>query len=295
MDYTKEIEEARKHGVDMSWLQQAQAQTPAPAVSATGGVERVSPGAQQLMEAIRQAQARSPVYMPFAAGTPTQQRRQADESSRQFEVGHEYGRDRDVIADERYRQEWDYKVRQDAIANAARASGGASDRTLTERTRTALSEAMLGVDDAIQNNPAMTLNQLIDNINKQQAELTYEGVDPQALRDFAMQKYYQHHYSQALQATQGGPRWDYGQDTRSMPWLEEQYGPSAYTKPPARQGGITRADAERYAADSGNKYTAEQIMDFEKRGMLEYILKGIYGKDYGGSGGEEEAVKRLSP
>jgi len=84
-DTDRIIEDARKRGVDMSWLK-------AP-VQATGGVERLSPGASQLMDAVRQAQAQSPTYMPFPAGTPTQQRRQEYEGARQFDVGHEFQRE----------------------------------------------------------------------------------------------------------------------------------------------------------------------------------------------------------
>lgn len=116
------IERAKAGGVDMSWLK-------APQVQATGGVGRISPGASQLMDAVRQAQAATPVYMPFPGGTPTQRRREADESSRQFDVGQEFSREqwdwqkgfqeRQFAADQAYRNA------QLALSRAARMGGGA--------------------------------------------------------------------------------------------------------------------------------------------------------------------------
>jgi len=86
LDRKKVIEEAAKKGIDMSWLEQA----PRGEVSdAEINRPSLSPAAGQLMEAVRQQQARTPIYQPFEPGTPTQQRLQAEEQARQFEAQQE--------------------------------------------------------------------------------------------------------------------------------------------------------------------------------------------------------------
>ncbi|MGI6130186.1 MAG: hypothetical protein ACOYEO_08900, partial [bacterium] len=115
------IERARAKGVDMSWLQ------PQAAQATVGGVERLSPGAAQLMEAVRQAQAATPVYMPFPGGTPTQRRREAEEAKRQFEIGQEFSREKfdweKDLAERQFAADQAYRDAQLALSRL-RASGG---------------------------------------------------------------------------------------------------------------------------------------------------------------------------
>jgi len=109
MDRQKYIEEGKKKGLDMSWLEQGTQ------VASPQGVANLSPGAQQLMDAVSRAQANTPVNIPFAPGTPTL-------AGKQFE----YGKERDLIADQRYQQQWDYQKQQDAIRNSLSRAGGST-------------------------------------------------------------------------------------------------------------------------------------------------------------------------
>lgn len=128
MDTRKVIEEAKKHGVDMSWLQQPQQ----PQGQGLGGLLQSLVGskakpqtamADNMFNIIRQQAPQ--ISSPVPIGTPTQ-------ASKQYQEGMGYTRERDEIADQRYAQEWEYKKQQDAIANqlaSMRASGsGASPR-----------------------------------------------------------------------------------------------------------------------------------------------------------------------
>ena len=180
----------------------------------------MNPNAIAMINAIGQHQQANPFTLPVAPGTKMRwqindeeaQRAQAAIEALQQEQ-FSYGRDRDIIADERYQQEWDYKVRQDAIANALRA-----------KKADPFSEAMYSVDWAIESNPQMSLHELHQQIagNRQLIE---DKVDTAKLLDYVNQKYYSFHYNKALEAVRGGPKWDYGQDLRKL-----GYDPSTYTK-----------------------------------------------------------------
>jgi len=275
------IERAKAGGVDMSWLK-------APQVQATGGVGRISPGASQLMDAVRQAQAATPAYMPFPGGTPTQRRREADEATRQFEVGQEFSREQ---------FDWQKQMQQAQLAlqrAAAARTGGAGSvgtttpggpagvipggsyrtGTLTERDRIYQSEAGQGLINTIRTNPQLTLSEIRANIQTRKPELLHEGIDPEMFLDFADEQYYLYHFLEA--ASRVGKEvepWQYGKDIRSMPWLEEQYHPKS--KLPAGEQTISRQDAEWYARQSGGRYTVEDIMTAARTGQLGKIMDDI--------------------
>lgn len=104
------IDKLKQSGVTM-----LPAATQQPQVQATGGVERLSPVAQQLLDAVRATQAATPVYMPFPGGTPTQRKTEAEEGKRQFDVTQDY-RERTFDFDK------DFKERQFAADEAYRAA-----------------------------------------------------------------------------------------------------------------------------------------------------------------------------
>ncbi len=143
IDREKVIAEAAKKGIDMSWLERA----PRGEVSGAA-INRpsLSPQADQLMASVREQQARTPVFQPFAPGTPTQARREADErakqfgisheeSVRQFEMGHVLSEEKLALQQQQQRDLQDYRNAQlelqraaDAAQKAAEAAGvGAYD------------------------------------------------------------------------------------------------------------------------------------------------------------------------
>ena len=114
----------------------AATQQPQAQIQATGGVQRLSPAAQQLLDAVRAAQSSTPVYMPFAAGTPTQRRREADESTRQFGIAQDM-REREFAADEAYRAAQvdldNRKLALGAQGGSSGSSGGNTPTTINQR------------------------------------------------------------------------------------------------------------------------------------------------------------------
>lgn len=236
---------------------------------------------QGLVEAIRKQREQRPVTIPFAPGTPTEQRRQ-------FDVGQEFSREQ---------FDWQKQMQQAQLAlqrAAAARTGGAGSvgtttpggpagvipggsyrtGTLTERDRIYQSEAGQGLINTIRTNPQLTLSEIRANIQTRKPELLHEGIEPEMFLDFADEQYYLYHFLEA--ASRVGKEvepWQYGKDIRSMPWLEEQYHPKS--KLPAGEQTISRQDAEWYARQSGGRYTVEDIMTAARTGQLGKIMDDI--------------------
>lgn len=107
------VNKAKERGIDMSWL--AKRNTPLatpqmPQVTPVGaGVASLSPGAGRMLSAVGQYQANTPVYMPFAAGTPTLAAKNAEEAKRQA-----------AAAEQMAAEQFAYQKEQDKIANSLR-------------------------------------------------------------------------------------------------------------------------------------------------------------------------------
>ena len=167
MDIKKAIEEAKKHGVDMSWLGSGQGVTQAKTTSAAQqgqgqlqSMPTMTPQASKMLEAIMQHQKANPVSLNTPAGTPTQARTQ-------YVEGMEYNKERDAISDERYDKEWAYQKQQDAIANqlarmrasGGGGSGGAQPANLQEIVRTLIEkgEPLKNIEEALMYEPGYSL------------------------------------------------------------------------------------------------------------------------------------------
>jgi len=107
------VNKAKERGIDMSWLAKRNtplATPPMPRVSPVGaGVASLSPGAGRMLSAVGQYQANTPVYMPFAAGTPTLAAKNAEEAKRQA-----------AAAEQMAAEQFAYQKEQDKIANSLR-------------------------------------------------------------------------------------------------------------------------------------------------------------------------------
>ncbi len=199
------IERAKAGGVDMSWLK-------APQVQATGGVGRISPGASQLMDAVRQAQAVTPVYMPFPGGTPTQRRREADESTRQVDVGQKFSREqwdwqkgfqeRQFAADQAYRNA---QLALSRAAASAGAGGGAAGLTgmfntlgtQTERQQAAAANYQRIVQNAIAGGESLEV--IAKDIVDASPEMQADGINPADMLRFAVGHFGQQYGTQQYQ------------------------------------------------------------------------------------------------
>lgn len=189
------IEQAKKRGIDVSWAEGMLAP-----VRATGGVERLSPSAQQLMDAVRQAQARTPVYIPFPEGTPTQQRRQAEEQKRQFDIEQAF-REKQFAADKAYRQA------QLELQKAAKQATDVQNQQLlglfnqlstqTERQNAATANYQRIVQNAIAGGES--LENIAKDIIDASPEMQADGVNPADILRFAVGHFEQQYGSQRWQ------------------------------------------------------------------------------------------------
>lgn len=80
--------------------------------------------AGQTIEQMRQEQAARPAVPTMSGKRLMEDLRKQQEAEKRDQEKWMYGLERDKISDERYEKEWSHKIMQDAIANAARASGG---------------------------------------------------------------------------------------------------------------------------------------------------------------------------
>ena len=240
------LEKLKQAGINVEGIPQ----TPvAPQVQATGGIERLSPGASQLLESVRQMQAASPVHIPFAAGTPTQRRREADTSAEQWQTGHGFDREmfdwekdlkeRQFAADEGYRQQQLAlsKMRASAGGGSAGGTGGAGGlggyaprtATLTERDRIPYSAAGVRMIEDIRNNPDINLGQwkaTIQGDSQIRGALMEQGIDINDFLSFIDEQYTLYHLQEAMgRVGQPVTPWDYGQDLQKRQDLIKQYNP----------------------------------------------------------------------
>lgn len=105
---------------------------------------RNTPGAS-LMQAVLQYQRNNPITIPYAPGTPTQRRVEAEEAARQYEQNLLYQKERDALMDERWREQFEYQKQQDAIANALRRAAlrsGGGGTTQQQRLSTIMQDAV---------------------------------------------------------------------------------------------------------------------------------------------------------
>ncbi len=232
-----------------------------------------------MLQAILDYQNASPFVLPYAPGTPTQRRIEAEEAARQFDISQDLAE-----------REFAYKQQQNAIANAL-AWARLNAQTIPKVNE--LEEALYSVDFAIENNPSKTLSEIINSINAQSRNLIAHGVDPEQVKQYAMEKYYNYHYNRAVDAVRSGTTWDYGKDIADMPWLTDKYNPFKYLEQqgPTKQDVITMEEAQKFAADSTRsdskqRFTAEQIINLANKGLLEWVLKEIYGDPLKALGGE---------
>lgn len=263
----KMIEGGKKHGVDMSWLRApAAGGTQAPGLGAVG---RLSPGAADLLQSVRQTQTQTPAYIPFPGGTPTQARRQADEASRQFEVGHEFDREqfdwrrgtdeRDFEANEAYRQA-QLALQQLQVAGGGGAAGGAGatgvagprDATLTERDRIPASAAGKRMIEDIRSNPDISLGQWISAVRGEpeiRSALIEEGIDVNEFISFIEEQYTLYHLLEAMSRVgQNVQPWDYGQDLRQRQDLIKKYNP---WQKPAAEPAAPEGEAQQWWGSMG--------------------------------------------
>lgn len=286
------LEEARRKGIDVSWAE-GMRPTPGQWSPAPGGTQvafpatrdvpmpGIMPETQAMLQAITAQQQASPLHIPFAPGTPTQRRREADIGAEQWGRQFDWGRDvweqeferaqRWREEDIAYQQERDRIADQLARARAATPAAGAAvpglrTATLTERDRIPLSEAGRQLIRDIQENPHMTLTQFRTNAISQAPELMQEGITLDDFLDFINQQYFIHHYTQALEALYDPSKhWPYGQDLagQKMAWFHDMYGPGV--KPPAtKEEKITAIDeTEKYVLD-----------EFGKQGLEHYRKTG---------------------
>jgi hypothetical protein len=266
------IERARAKGVDMSWLQ------PQAAQATVGGVGRLSPGAAQLMDAVRQAQAATPVYIPFPGGTPTQRRREAEEAKRQFDAGQEFSREKfdweKDLTERQFAADQAYRDAQLALSRLRASGGGGGGGGAGYDTETpwgaidVLISAGAGINDVMEyvNHPA--------NI----ASYKKHGVTLDQVSEYAQNRY-KNMWQNIMEVStppKGASPADISRGFRQL----ESYAPRMTTG--QWQTGETprfsEADYQMFADATGK--TVEEIKKMDELGWLEDFMKKFYGYQY---------------
>jgi len=157
----REIEEAAAHGIDMSWLQDADPR------QVFGVQQQQAPMADPtwMFQGVQQAQAETPVYAPFEPGTPTGAGLELEENIRQFDKSHDValqqiGLDkrraalaerefeaqrklaRDQLALEQSRLAWDKEYGRGRLALSAQDAQAGMDILGEESMETAVGQSM---------------------------------------------------------------------------------------------------------------------------------------------------------
>ncbi len=315
-DVNRMVEDARKAGVDMSWLLGAytRGMRPASQVPAPGGITE---GAADLFTAAGEVQAAArDMYHPRPPGTPTFAALEAERAAEQWEKQWDYGLERQAIEDEWRQKEWDYGVKRDQIADqmaraslAARTTGtgtapgaapgaapggmpfGFGDPWFHTGGTGGEREAMgLGtIADLVDEDIAMgtSFSQVIANIDDLTPFIIYQGVDPAAVLKYAVDRYGQV-YDKIIADVPSPAR---EQDLYSRSWQQQRY--NEYLKQRdsvlERLGVfeepelITREEAEYYAGLNTAKVhgiTADDIMEAGRVSpqALDYMIKRAMGR-----------------
>lgn len=79
------------------------------------GKFHLSPETENIFGRVQEMQRSNPVYIPFAPGTPTMERRQFDESNRRFDTEFNYQQARDQTKDQQWKQQFDEDVRRHGL------------------------------------------------------------------------------------------------------------------------------------------------------------------------------------
>jgi len=268
------IEQAKKNkGIDMSWLKPTQSPTQAQ-VQATGGIERISPGASQLMDAVRQAQAQTPVYMPFPGGTPTQQRRQAEEASRQFDIGQEFSREQfdweKDLTERQFAADQAYKNAQLTLSRLGASGGGSS-------TETGYDTPWGAIDTLIAAGASM--DDIMEYVNHPANFVSYKkyGVGVDDVRDYARNKY-EKLWQHVPSVSAPPPGASYADFARGLRQAEEASRRIEQVGAWDREGKFTEADYQRFAEETNRP--VEEIRRMDEMGWLEDFMKKFYGQQY---------------
>lgn len=272
------IEQAKKNkGIDMSWLKPTQSPTQAQ-VQATGGIERISPGASQLMEAVRQAQAATPVYMPFPGGTPTQRRREAEEAKRQFEIGQEFSREKfdweKDLAERQFAADQAYRDAQLALSRLRASGGGGGGGGAGYDTETPWG----AIDTLI--SAGAGINDVMEYVNHPANFASYKkhGVTLDQMSEYAQNRY-KNMWQNVMEVStppKGAAPADISRGFRQL----ESYAPRMTTG--QWQTGETPRFSEadyRMFADATGK-SVEEIKKMDELGWLEDFMKKFYGQQY---------------
>ena len=168
-DTERIIEDAKKAGVDMSWLREAKkrrVQSP----------EGMSSGAGTLLEALRTDRANRPTYQPRPPGTPTLQYKQHKEGVRQFD---------EDIALRREKMEADEEYRRETLARdmATAEMGGIGDFNMPQRTTAQEIDALISQGASMDDIEAYVFHP--DNIEE------FKGIEDRLL-DYAERQYGTH-------------------------------------------------------------------------------------------------------
>ncbi len=295
-DVKKSIEEAKKAGVDMSWLEEAEQRHVSPEH------EGVPSQSAALLSAVRQQTGTArKMYQPRMPGTPTEAKRQYDVGIEQQELGRDWEREQWDWETQLAREQWDwekqmkeeqwawdqkwqqkeYDQKQSAInassASSASSLPGGRDATLTERDRLYYSQAGRDLIRDIEENPSMPLEQFRVNALNQRPLLIEDGIELNEFLDFINEQYYLYHYGQAYQAVRDPDMsWPHGQDLRQHTWMYDEYYPSV-KKPDRDRTQISPEDAQWYAERSMGRYTVEEIMRAAETDQLDFVLRDILG------------------
>lgn len=278
------IERARAKGVDMSWLQ------PQAAQATVGGVERLSPGAAQLMEAVRQAQAATPVYMPFPGGTPTQRRREAEEAKRQFEIGQEFSREKfdweKDLAERQFAADQAYRDAQLALSRLRASGGGGGGGGAGYDTETPWG----AIDTLI--SAGAGINDVMEYVNHPANFASYKkhGVTLDQMSEYAQNRYKDmwQNIMEVSTPPKGAAPADIARGFRQL----ESYAPRMTGQ---WQTGETPRFSEadyRMFADATGK-TVGEIKKMDELGWLEDFMKKFYGQQYKWEESTETELERI--
>lgn len=312
---------------DMSWLieasrkaQEKRQQFASPSISQhiptgfTGLGEQRQPAfkmplsprekAGQIIEQMRQEQAQRPVVPTLSAKRLMEDIRSQQEAEKLAREQWAYQLERDKLADERYEREWQYKVAQDAIANAARSRGANAlglglYNTLgsqKERIDAATGHYQRIVQEAIAGGESLKniANDIVDAV----PEMTYDGVNPADILRFAIAQFGQQYESQRWQPgmttdIKWFQNYKWYLDNKDKLWkqadaLERQFKPEA---PATGAEALTAAERQRIAEILGIPVTDVDLYIRTNPALISQLL----GKQYGSDSDELQDIMNYRP
>lgn len=312
---------------DMSWLieasrkaQEKRQQFASPSISQhiptgfTGLGEQRQPAfkmplsprekAGQIIEQMRQEQAQRPVVPTLSAKRLMEDIRSQQEAEKLAREQWAYQLERDKLADERYEREWQYKVAQDAIANAAKAraaGGGAATAGLTGLFNTlGQAAATANYQRIVQNAIAggESLETIAKDIIDAYPEMVYDNVNPADILRFAIAQFGQQYESQRWQPgmttdIKWFQNYKWYLDNKDKLWkqadaLERQFKPEA---PATGAEALTAAERQRIAEILGIPVTDVDLYIRTNPALISQLL----GKQYGSDSDELQDIMNYRP